>query len=317
MELLKFLLDLLQNLYKGSNMLNFLPSFIIGIIAIVLYLLNCIFLPLLTLIVGILRFLIPIAGWQRGMDWLIRNVFEAGWTHVNQFIMWLTIKTKFETKGTGALQRNGQYFLICNHQSWTDILVLNKVFGGRIPMLMFFMKKELIWMLPVVGLACWFAGYPFMKRYSVAYLKKHPEKKGLDLETTKRLCKRFKNRPLTVTSFIEGTRFTPVKKRQQHSPYKHLLKPKMSGFAFVLAALEKSLHDIINITIVYPEGKISLWDFICGRIKRIIVRYEVIPITKNLRGDYHDREFRVTLQAWLNQTWQEKDLLITEYLKEK
>ena len=31
---------------------------------------------------------------------------------------------------------------------------------------------------PVIGLAWWALGFPFMKRYSKAYLAKHPEKKG-------------------------------------------------------------------------------------------------------------------------------------------
>lgn len=297
-------------------MLNFLPAFLVGIIATTLYLLNGIFFPLMVITFGILRLLIPLSFWRHSMDWMIHNFCIASWVRMNHFIMWLTIKTKLEVQGTGKLGRNGQYFLICNHQSWTDVFILEEVFGRRIPTLMFFMKKQLIWTVPVLGICCWFAGYPFMERHNKAYLKKHPEKKGQDLATTKKLCNRFINHPLTVTSFLEGTRFTPVKKHQQRSPYQHLLKPKMSGFAFVLAALEKSLHEIINVTIVYPEGKVGLWDFVCGRINRIIVRYEVIPITKELRGDYHDREFRANLQTWLNQLWQQKDTLITEQ-KEK
>ena len=89
-----------------------------------------------------------------------------------------------------------------------------------------FIFRILVSTLPLMGLASWFAGYPFMERHSASYLKKHPEKKGQDLETTKRLCKRIAKQPFTVTSFLEGTRFTAEKKQRQGSPYKYLLKPK-------------------------------------------------------------------------------------------
>jgi len=297
-------------------MLNFLPKFLVGIITVILYLLSTIIFPILIIVVGILRLLIPFSFWRKQMDRLIR-IFAIVWIYISRFIMWLTINTKFEITGTGKLTRKGRYLLISNHQSWVDVFILEIFFGTKIPMLMFFMKKQLIWSAPIIGVSCWAAGFPFMQRYKPSYLKKHPEKKGQDLNTTKKLCKRFINQPLTITIFLEGTRFTVAKKQQQHSPYQHLLKPKMTGFAFVLAAMEQSLHDIINVTIVYPAGKISLWDFICGRIDKIIVKYEVIPITDNLRGDYNDRMFRAKLQKWLNQKWLEKDKFIGENMDKK
>jgi 1-acyl-sn-glycerol-3-phosphate acyltransferase len=56
-------------------------------------------------------------------------------------------------------------------------MVLQYVLNRRIRPLKFFLKQELIW-VPVIGLAWWALGFPFMKRYSKAYLEKHPEKKG-------------------------------------------------------------------------------------------------------------------------------------------
>lgn len=296
-------------------MLHFLPRFLIGIIAIILYLINCIVMPTLCIGVGLLRLLIPIPWWQQKVDWFNHNFIVGNWIRGNRFIMWLTINTKFELHGQGKLSKHGQYLLICNHQSWTDIFISMKVFGNKIPTIMFFMKKQLIWNAPLLGTAAWLAGFPFMERHSAAYIKKHPEKRGQDIETTKRMCQRFNNQPTTIANFIEGTRFTPVKKRRQRSPYKYLLKPKLTSFAFMLSAMEKSLHEIINVTIIYPEGKKNLWNFVCGKIKKIIIIYDVIPITPELRGDYYDREYRAKLQQRLNQMWQEKDQLITKYTK--
>jgi len=120
-------------------------------------------------------------------------------------------------------------------------------------------------------------------------------------------------------SFIEGTRFAPEKHDNQNSPYKHLLRPKAGSFAFVLSAMEGHLDDIINITIIYPDGNPGIWHFVSGKMKKVIVHYEVIPVSQELRGDYYqDVEHRKQFQQWVNQAWAEKDQLITETLaKEK
>jgi 1-acyl-sn-glycerol-3-phosphate acyltransferase len=51
----------------------------------------------------------------------------------------------------------------CNHQSWVDIFVLQNVLRGRIPLLKFFLKQQLIY-VPVIGLAWWALDFPFMRR---------------------------------------------------------------------------------------------------------------------------------------------------------
>lgn len=296
-------------------MLNFLPSFMVGIIASILYSINIIFFPVLTIIFGIIYRLMPIASWKKPLRIFINEYLVVSWIRINNFIIKLTTPTKWDVSGVGVLHKKDKYFLICNHQSWVDILILQKVFGTRIPLLTFFMKKQLLWMLPFAGWACWALEFPFMQRPSKTYLKKHPEKKGYDIEVTKRFCQRFKDQPITVISFIESTRFTPEKKHKQHSPYKHLLKPRISTPAFVLASMGDVLKHIINVTIIYPDGKKGLWDFVSGKIKKIIVRYEVLPIDPKLYGDYeNDREFRVQFQERLNKLWQEKDDLISSIL---
>nr|GFD59268.1 hypothetical protein [Tanacetum cinerariifolium] len=83
------------------------------------------------------------------------------------------------------------------------------------------------------------------KRYTKAFLDKHPELKGKDLEITKEACELFKRQPVTVVNYLEGTRFTPVKHAGQASPYRYLLKPKAGGVAFVLAALGEQLDAVL------------------------------------------------------------------------
>lgn len=115
-----------------------------------------------------------------------------------------------------------------------------------------------------------------MKRYSKAFLEKHPELKGKDLEITKAACELFKRQPVTVVNYLEGTRFTEAKRQEQQSPYRYLLKPKAGGVAFVLAALGEQLDALLDVTIVYPGNKApGFWDLLNGSISRVIIDIQV------------------------------------------
>ena len=298
-------------------MLQLIFSFIIGCIAALLYVVNLLAIPPLVILSGLLRILIPVKWWSHSMNFLIHRVLTPTWIAINVFIIHLTIKVDWDIKGQNQLDRSGKYFLICNHSSWTDILVLYKALGLRTPTKVFFMKRELLWTLPIISWACWASDYPFLHRPTKSRLKNRPDKKLHDREATLRTYNKFQSYPVTVVNFVEGTRFTAEKKQQQNSPYQHLLKPKASSVAFAINALQDSLHEIINVTIIYPNDKVSLWRFMCGRISKIIVRYEVIPITADLRGDFYgNREFRIYFQNWLNKLWQTKDNLITNFTPE-
>lgn len=292
-------------------MLQFLPGFIVGIIAIILHAVNLIIFPMVVIVAGALRFLLPFDWWHNAWDSVIR-LAEMGWIKLTNLIIGLTMKTDWEVHGEGELSRSGRYFLIANHQSWVDILILYKLFGSKVPILVFFIKKQLVWSLPFLGFAMWATGFPLMQRHSKSYLKNNPKSRQADIEATKKLCLRFKKHPVTVINFLEATRFTKEKHHRQLSPYKHLLKPHSSKFAFVLSAMGNSLHNIIDVTIIYPEGKIGLWDFVCGKLPKIVVYYKVMPITDELRnGSYtEDRVYRSRIQRWVNDLWLTKDNLI-------
>ena len=49
----------------------------------------------------------------------------------------------------------------------------------------------------------------------VEYLLRNPQKRGQDLHTTRRSCAKFKHIPTTVVNYVEGTRFTDQKTRQE------------------------------------------------------------------------------------------------------
>jgi hypothetical protein len=50
-----------------------------------------------------------------------------------------------------------------------------------------------------------------------------------------------------------------------------------------------------------------------GRLKKVIIRVNVHPLTDEIVGDYFkDEKFKLGFQGWLNSIWQNKDKLITE-----
>jgi 1-acyl-sn-glycerol-3-phosphate acyltransferase len=186
-------------------------------------------------------------------------------------------------------------------------LVLQKTLNKKIPMLKFFLKKELIW-VPFLGLAWWALDFPFMKRYSKKQLQKKPHLKGKDLKSTKKACEKFKHTPVAIMNFVEGTRFTPKKKNHQNNNYEHLLKPKAGGVSFVLGSMGEFLHKVIDVTIVYPDKIPTFWEYISGRVNKIIIDFEVIPLKDFMGNDSSiDIENKNRIFNWLNERWYKKD----------
>jgi 1-acyl-sn-glycerol-3-phosphate acyltransferase len=210
--------------------------------------------------------------------------------------------------------------VISNHQSWVDILVLQRIFNHKIPFLKFFLKKELIW-VPFLGLAWWALDFPFMQRHSKTYLAKNPHQKGKDMETTRKACEKFRYKPVSIMNFVEGTRKTDDKHKRQGGSFKHLLKPKAGGVAFVLSAMGEQLHKLLDVTIYYPHGAPSFWDFVCGKVKEIHVDIKVLSIEELMASDAFAMDYfdnpaqRARFQQWLNTLWQEKDRTLDQLSK--
>lgn len=230
--------------------------------------------------------------WIGTVLWVLRTIFSIEW----------------DIRGTAELSPQESYILCSNHQTWTDIPVLLQVFTGKIPFFRIFAKKQMLW-LPIIGTSLLALDYPVMKRYSKEYLKAHPEKRGRDLETTRRMCQRYQSVPVSILVFAEGTRFNREKHARQQSPYRYLLKPKSGGLAFALTAMEGRIRKLLDVTILYPEQKPRLWRFLCGDIRKVIVCVRQLEIPEPLlNGDYrNDARFRETFKAWLGNIWADKD----------
>ncbi len=291
-------------------MLNFFPPLVVGLIASLLLALNALFWVPVLLVFALLKLIIPVKKMRLLIDPLLLRIAEA-WIAGNSGWMRLTQRTRWDVQGIEGLNYRSWYLVNCNHQSWVDILVLQHLFNRRIPLLKFFLKQQLMW-VPVMGLAWWALDFPFMRRHSEEFLKKHPEMRGKDQATTRQACEKFALIPTSVMNFLEGTRFTAAKHQRQKSPYKHLLKPKAGGLALALNAMGDKFQAILDVTIVYPDGAPQFWQFLKGRLQRVVVRVRALPVPQQLaQGDYAgDASVREAYQKWVHQLWLDKDAQI-------
>jgi 1-acyl-sn-glycerol-3-phosphate acyltransferase len=234
------------------------------------------------------------------------------WYVLNSWTLSCFTPTRWIINIPKTINKKHWYLLTANHRSWADILMLFKAFHDKSDRLMFFLKRELLWLLPIAGFACYLLGYPFLVRHSKKDLRKNPKLKGKDIETTIKACEKFKTAPCIMINFLEGTRFKKDRHTRQKSPYQHLLKPKAGGVALVLNSMKDHLSGILDVTIKYSTPQPTFWKLISGQIKTIEITANLLPVDESLIGDYYgDRNFRKVLQHYLNQMWSEKDTLLS------
>ena len=273
-----------------------------GVAVIVLLLANLLLWGTPVVVVGVVKFAVqmtaPRSRLRTRVILLLASLAER-WVGGNDRIFDWLLPTEWDIAGIGEEVRpSGHYLIISNHVSWVDIFVLFRAFHRRAAFIRFFLKHQLIW-FPIAGQGCWALEFPFMHRYSPEYLAKHPEKRGKDLATTRRACQRYRNFPVAIANFVEGTRFTRAKREQQQSPYRHLLRPRVGGVSFVLASLGALLDATYDVTIAYPGEEATMWRFISGKVGRVVVR------TRRVEPPTPDG-----VKEWIYAVWQEKDALL-------
>lgn len=255
---------------------------------------------------GIIRFLLPFK--------LARNIllnmmhrFYSTFGILSVALIKIFNRIEIRIEIDEPLSKHKWYLITANHLSYLDIILLIDFCAPRIPPPKFFLKQQLIW-LPFVGLAAWALDMPFMRRYSQAVLAKKPHLRGKDIESTRKSCEKFIDRPTTVINFVEGTRFTKQKHLAFNSPFSHLLRPKAGGIAFTLTAMGELFSNIIDITLAYPNSKHPMMDMLSGRMTRIAIEVKTLEVTNDLIGNYFENPtFQAGFQAWLNQLWQDKN----------
>ena len=290
-------------------MLALLPAAVRGAVTGLVLGLNTVIVASCLVPPALLKLVVPARPVRRLCDRMM-NGLASGWVGLNNAWIGAVSPRAWDVQGVQGLHERGWYLVSSNHQSWVDILVLQRIFHSQIPFLKFFLKQELIW-VPVIGLAWWALDFPFMKRGKGAGARQN------DLRTTREACEKFKLIPTSVINFVEGTRFTSAKQAAQQSPYRHLLKPKIGGLGIALAAMGEQFEALLDVTIVYPNGTPRFWDLLTGRLDTVTVRVLQRPIPAEVLGSdpVGDKAYRQRISTWVEAQWREKDRLIDELLQ--
>lgn len=300
-------------------MLSFLPAPLIFIINMVMISIASILLSVPLIILALVKLILPFKPVLSFVDAYGQVAFRCFCAH-NAGLMRITTNVDWDIKGLENLKVKGSCIVISNHLSWTDIVMLCHIYRYRIPITKFFLKQSLIF-IPVIGQACYAVGMPFLRRYTRAQILKNPKLKTRDLDATRKACKSLLVYPSSLVNFVEGTRFTPEKARAQKSPYQNLMPPKAASLAVALGMIGNNIDCMINTTLLYPgakEGSSVFYQLLCGRLKKVIARVEIIDretIQSRMVGDYMtDRQFKRSFTNELRQIWQRKDEQIAQLL---
>ena len=301
-------------------MLSFLPAPLLFVINFTLISVVTAILAIPVFVLAFVRLILPFGPVLSFVDRINQAVFYL-WISNNAFLMWLTNRIQWDIQGADIEKIKGSCFIISNHVTWTDIVMLGQIYRGKIPITKFFLKHSLIY-IPILGQACYSLGMPFLRRYSRNELLKNPKLKTKDIDATRKACQNLLNHPSTLVNFVEGTRFTPEKAKAQQSQYRHLMPPKAASLAIALGLIGPHIDCLLNTTLVYPgEHKGSIFmEMLCGRLKHVIARVEVMDketINAHMVGDYlQDKQFKHTFTMYLRQLWQRKDDLIESLLQQ-
>ena len=121
-------------------MFRILPGVARGVLSLALFILNTVFwcIPLFVLVAA--KAALPLESWKRRCSRML-NAIAENWIWVNNQNQKLFGNTRWDVQGMETLERSEWYLVLANHQSWVDIVVLQKIFHRKIPFLKFFIKN--------------------------------------------------------------------------------------------------------------------------------------------------------------------------------
>ena len=292
--------------------MNYLKSNLIGIITLLLILTELIIGFSTLALVNIPRALIRTKKLKISLYKLSNWIGEITVLYLKLIMQLMHGKNSIQVFDDNNLSKDEWYLAISNHSSWADIFIILTATNYKIPLLKIFMKNEL-WWIPFVFLANTTLNMPFVHRHSREALKKNPELRYKDYESTIKSCKRFHRTPTTIFSYAEGTRHTSEKHIEQNSPYQNLLKPKVGGIATALSAVPQ-INKLLDFTIVYESSKKSSWSFLKGDMRNVKVDIQEYSIPDNLKNKNYldDGSYRADFKQWIEALWVKKDARFEE-----
>ena len=251
---------------------------------------------------ALLKLLVPSRRFQELMTLPMALLYRlAVW--LDDFLLFHIMGIKLKVAGVRKEYPETFYLITANHQSWSDIFILQHLFNWNAPVLKFLVKKELIY-LPLVGIICLAYDYPFLQRASLKGKKSSVGNFRKDTSVLEKTFEKFSRYPASVINLVEGTRFSTVKAKRQQSPYKHLLKPRAGGLAAIFSIFETKIHTVLDVTIVYDCMRPNFWDFLRGKCRRVMV--EIKEYGPDGSGLPEGRDFD-SIAKWINGVWEKKD----------
>ena len=273
-----------------------LGAFAISVVAVTTVLV-CI--PLYVL--GVVRLLIPVSRLRRWLAYPMDTVIDV-WVSVFRWLIRTFRLIDIQVDMPRDLRdRHRWQVIVCNHQSWVDIVILQTSFRDVAPVLKFFTKRELIW-VPFIGIAMWFLGFPYVYRAKPGSKEVTDAKREVNEAVMTREGIRFLDKPVSVINFVEGTRFTPAKRDARNSPYEYLLSPRRGGVLRTMTVLDDRVQTVLNATIDYGDQVPGFWDMLSGKARTASLTVKEIPKPSTELEPLSD---------WLNEIWAEKDQVLS------
>lgn len=239
--------------------------------------------------VAIVNLLLPFPLISKACFHIVEHLYR--WcVRVDSF--WMRRVVGIELTVVGEANSYAAPIIICNHQSWFDIPLIQDVVSRQGPMVKFLVKQELVW-VPIIGWICLVLNFPRLKR------RKNSGDRKADFSIIEKTTKSH-GKQGALLIFPEGTRFTLSKHQRQQSPYKSLLKPKAGGLKVIKNNTEPSTP-LIDITIDYGEAKPNIWRCLHGDPPhiRIVIEHFTLAELDNL-------------EEWINHRWHEKDAILNK-----
>ncbi len=141
-----------------------IASSVIGLITFVLILIELIIGFGTLAIINIPRGIIPLKIFKIYLA-KVSNIIGDLTVYGLKLIMLLMHGNNISVINNQKFDKNEWYMAMSNHQSWADIFILLVAANYKLPLLKFFMKREL-WWIPFVFLANKTLNMPFVNRHS-------------------------------------------------------------------------------------------------------------------------------------------------------
>ncbi len=106
-------------------------------------------LTIVLFLLAIVKLLTPTESLRNRMRHVLGGLAEA-WISINNTILSLYQNPRWNIQIPEGLDHEGCYLVSSNHQSWVDVLVLQRAFNHHLPFFRFFIKSTLIW-VPFLG----------------------------------------------------------------------------------------------------------------------------------------------------------------------